>query len=806
MLSDLKFAFRQLIKSPGFTAIAVLTLALGIGLNTSMFSLMNLLVLRPLPYPDKDHLVRVYRTTPQSQTAEHTAPDFIDLRAAAKNFADLAAFRVWGYVLTQADRAPVNLNALRVSADFFPVIGLQPELGRFFTKDEDAQGNHVIIISHSIWQTQFGGDPTIIGRNVRIDGEPTTIVGVMPASFASVFLWGPGDAFRPLALMDTEKMDRNNAVFSLIGRYHSDLTLEQVNARLAAVAQTLVQNRPSAHSKDGLRAVTLQSLVQNKNVVQLMVMLLALSAFVLLIACANLANLQLARAIARTREFGIRAALGASRRRLLGPLLAESVLLALVGGAFGILIAVWSNDWVSSRLSANGFVTFTVTMDWRVLAFALILSVCTGLIFGIVPAWITSRVNVNETLKSGGRGSTGDRTHHRFRHFLIVGQFSLALVLLVGAGLFIRGVNKMLAREIGWASHQIVQGVINLPSTRYPDPAQSYSFYTRLEERLKGLPGAKQVSVSWTLPIFQYLANRNYVVEGREPPVAGREPVAGVNAVTPSYLDTLKIKLLSGRNFSESDKLGSTRVAMIDEAMAKALFPNESPIGHRIGNLDPANRDWMEIVGVFSDVQFAVAFGGSPTAKFTVLRPLAQETWNYVAVAILSDSPAALTQPLRETIAAMDNNLVVQQLGTVDQFITQAMSSTHMIDTLLACFATLGLFLAAIGLYGVIARIVTQRTGEIGVRMALGAQPRDVMWLIMRLGIKLTVYGTVFGLIGSYLLARALAAMSPQAAGGSDFASVIIATFVLIAVALLACYLPARRAMRVDPMSALRTE
>ncbi|MEO6995400.1 MAG: ABC transporter permease, partial [Lacunisphaera sp.] len=778
MFSDFKFATRQLVKSPGFTAIAILTLALGIGLNTSMFSLMNLLVLQPLPYPGKDHLVRIYRTTPQSQTSDHTAPDFTDLRTAAKDFADIAAFRTWGYVLAQADRTPVNLTALRVSANFFPAIGLQPELGRFFTQDEDAQGNHVMIIGHAIWQTQFGGDPTIIGRNVRIDGEPTTIVGVMPASFASVFLWGPGDAFRPLALLDVEKMDRNNAAFSIIGRYHSDLTLEQLNARLTTIATTLAQNRPSANSKDGLHAVTLQSLVQNKNVIQLMTLLLALAGFVLLIACANLANLQLARALARTREFGIRAALGASRRRLLGPLLAESILLALIGGAFGLLVAVWSNDWVSSRLSATGFVTFTVTMDWHVIAFALILSVFTGMIFGIVPAWLTSRVNVNETLKSGGRGSTGDRAHHRFRHFLIVGQFALALMLLVGAGLFIRSVNRMLARDTGWASHQIVQGIINLPAVRYPDPAQTYSFYTQLQERLKALPGAKQVTIGWTLPIFQYLANRNYVVEGREPPVAGHEPLAGVNAVMPSYLDTLKIKLLRGRNFSDDDKLRSNPVAMINESMAKTLFPNENPIGRRIGNLDPANRGWMEIVGVFADVEFAVGFGGA-TTKFTVLRPLAQETWTYVTVAILSDSPAALTQPLRETIAAMDSNLALQQEGTVDQFMTKVMSSTHMIDTLLVCFATLGLFLAAIGLYGVIARIVTQRTGEIGVRMALGAQPRDVMWLIMRLGIKLTVYGTVFGLIGSYLLARALAAMSPQAAGPSDFTSIIVATLVL---------------------------
>ena len=403
-MNDFKFALRILLKSPGFAVTAIVTLALGIGLNTSMFSLMNLLLLQPLPYPDRDALIRVYRTTPQSQTANHTAPDTIDLTREAAPFLDLAAYRLWGYTMKLDEHAAISLNALRVSASFFPVIGMQPELGRVFTADEDRPGNHVIIISHAAWQTQFGGDPHVIGRMVRIDGEPTTVIGVMPAAFSSIFLWGPGDAFRPLALTDVEKVDRDDASLQMLGRSRAGLSLAQVNTRLATLAERLARNRPKQNSKDGLRAVTLQSTIGNSTTTPILWLLLGLAGFVLLIVCANLANLQLSRAVARTQEFALCAALGASRSRLLRPLLAESLLLAAAGGAGGVLVAEWANSWLSSRMSANGVVTFTLLIDWKVLEFALIISILTGFIFGLVPAWLMSRVRINDTLKSGGRG------------------------------------------------------------------------------------------------------------------------------------------------------------------------------------------------------------------------------------------------------------------------------------------------------------------------------------------------------------------------------------------------------------------
>lgn len=804
-LRDLRHAVRQLLKSPGFAGIATLTLALGIGLNTSMFSLMNLLLLQPLPYPDRDHLVRVYRTTPQVQTADHLPADYLELAREAKPFAELAGFRLWGFTLAQNGRPPVHLNALRVSASFFPVIGLQPELGRFFTADEDRPGNRVLILSHATWQAQFGGDRSVIDRTVRIDGEPTTIVGVMPAAFSSVFLWGPGDAFRPMALTDAEIIDRNEASVRVIGRHPAGLSQEQINARFAALGTQLARNRPREQSQDGLSAVTLQSTVVNPASRGLSWMLLGLAGFVLLIACANLANLQLARAIARKHEFAIRAALGASRLSLLRPLLCESLALAVAGGALGVLIARWANDWISSRMSANAVVTFTLELDWRVLTFALLVSLATGLIFGLVPAWLMSRIRVDAALKSGTRGNTGDRTQHRLRHSLIVAQFALALVLLAGAGVFIRGFNRMLEREIGWDQRAVLQGILNLSPVKYSTPAQSYAFYTQLQERLSAMPGVENVAVGWTLPLFQFLTNRSYVVEGRDLPPAGREPIASVNGVTPSFLPTLKTKLVAGRNFAATDTLTSPPVVIINETMARTLFPGEDPIGRRIGGADANNRAWAEIVGVMPDLRFAIAVL-APPANFQVLRPLSQETWNYVTVAVRARGAETLAGPMQRIIAEMDPDLAVQQLNTLEKLTELSTSGTfRMINTLLVAFALLGLFLAALGLYGVIDHLVVQRTPEIGVRVALGAQSGDVVWLILRTGLQLTCFGTILGLLGSFGLVQLVASFLP-ALPVQDPIAIGAVTLLLLATALLACWLPARRAAGTDPMIALRCE
>jgi predicted permease len=804
MFSDFKFALRQLLKSPGFTAISIVTLALGIGLNTSMFSLMNLLLLQPLPYPDRDHLVRIHRTTPQSQTAGHSAVDYLDLAREAKPFADVGALRIWGYTLAQGDRPPVNLNAARVSANLFSVLGMQPELGRVFSESEDRPGNQVVILSNATWQAHFGGDPSVVGTTVRIDSVPTTIIGVMPAAFSSLGVVGPGDVFRPLGLTDAEKIDRTDSSLTIIARYQSNISFEQLNARLTSLAGQLAQNRPREQSEDGLRAVTLQDSIKNAATTGISWLMLGLAGFVLLIACANLANLQLARAVARSHEFAIRAALGASRTKLLRPLIAESLMLSIFGGLLGILVAFWANHWISSQLSANGVVTFTLELEWIVVAFALALSAATGLLFGIVPAWLMSRIRVADSLKSGTRGNTGDRAQHRLRHGLIVAQFALALVLLVGAGVFIRGLDAMMERDAGWDRSSMIQGVLNLPAAKYANPAQSYAFFTELQERLGALPGVESVAVGWSLPIFQFLTNRNYIVEGREPPPPGREPTAGVNAVTPSYLDTLKIKLRSGRNFTQADNATASPVVIINESMARTLFPNESPLGRRIGSLDASNRGWAEIVGVMPDIGMAVNIL-APTTQFQVFKPLAQETWNYAGFGIRAQAPSSLIDSVRRTIQALDPELAVQQLNTLEEQVRLFSSGLGMINTVLIAFAILGLFLASLGLYGVIARLVVQRTPEIGVRVALGAQERDVVWLILSTGLRLTAIGTAIGLVASVGLVLTIGSFMPDMPV-RDWRAISAVTLLLFTIALVACWFPSRRAARVDPLVALRAD
>jgi putative ABC transport system permease protein len=804
MLTDLRFALRRLAKSPGFTAIAILTLALGIGLNTSMFSLMNLLILRPLPFPDRDELVRIHRTTPQSQTAPHYYPDFLDLAPEVSSFANLAAWRFWNYALAVEGRPATNVDGYRVSPNLFPTLGVQPVLGRFFTADEDRPGNHVMVLGYATWQAHFGGDPAVVGRTVTLDNESTTIIGVAPASVGPASFLAPGEVFRPLALTDGEKRSYGSSETRLLARMHDGITLEQFNARLQTIAANLASVRPADHANDGLRAVTLQSSTRSPSTVSYTVMMLALAGFVLLIACGNLANLQLARAISRAHEHAIRAALGASRSRLLRPSLVESMLLAAGGGVLGVLIAVWTNDWLSSQLAANGFTNLALTLDWPILAFALALSLLTGLVFGLAPAWLISRTRVSETLKVGTRGSTGDRVQHRLRHSLIVLQFANALVLLAGAGFVIAGVDKLLSIDPGWNHRGLAQCILTLPQAKYSTPEQTYSFYTRLEERLSALPGVENVTVGWTLPFFGYLSSRAILVEGRERPQSGQEPSAGVNGVEPSYLDTLQIKLISGRNFTAADTFTSPPVAIINASLASTLFPDGNAIGQHISVDDPQDPVWAEIVGIMPDFKMALA-GLVDPIPFQVLRPLAQEPWNYVTVAVRSDRPELLVHSMGQAIAALDPNLAVQRLETFDHAIARVYGSFNLIKTVLICFAGLGLFLAALGLYGVIARLVAQRTPEIGIRMALGAQRHDVTWLILGSGLRLISYGAVIGIVGSIGLYFILRRWSNVPSLNLPAVFAIITTILLL-VGLVACWLPARRAAKVDPIVALRAE
>ena len=809
MLSDLRFAFRQLVNAPGYSVVAILTLALGVGLNTSIFSLINGLFLQPLAYPQPDQLVRVYRTTPQLQSAPHTVANFLDLRREASGTIRLALFRLWSFTLSEPGRPARMLDGLRVSADYFSVLGLKPELGRWFTPEEDRPGAHpVAVLNHPLWVTEFGADPSVIGREVRLDGQPTTIVGVMPASFDAFTVWGPAQVFVPVRLTDEERANRVDAKLDVIGRCAPGVSRRQAAVRLTLIAAQLARDHPAENNEQSVRLQPLHSAGVMGGVDtfrRISWFTLALAGSVLLITCANLANLQLSRALHRAREYAVCAALGASRYRLIRPILCESALVGLAGGGAGLVVPAWTTAWLATQFSQFGYSPFQFPLDIRVLAFAFGAAFGTGLLFGLLPAWLISRLEANEVLKNGTRGGIGSRTQSRLRDALIIGQFAFALVLLAGAGFFQRGAARLLANDPGWSPAGILEGTLSLPSARYRDPAATMDLYRCLQDRLAALPGVEQVAISWALPIFQYLENRSIVVEGRPAPPAGREPVVYTNGITPSFLDTLRIRLIAGRPFRDTDDARAPAVVLINEAMARALFPHENPIGRRIRLLEAATPGWCEIVGVVRDVRFS-GNPGAPVTPFQVYRPLAQATWGYVTVSLrCASAPEKFADAFRRTVTGIDPDLPVQRLATADATIASIVNNFTLGATLLAALAGLGLFLAAIGIYGVIASLVVQRTPEIGIRLALGAPIPRILWLILGTAARLVFVGIVLGLAGTFVLARLLRAVAPEMSAQDPLVAVAV-TAALLVVALLACWFPARRATKVDPLTALRAE
>ena len=803
MLSNLRYASRQLVKAPGFTVIALATLALGIGLNTAMFSLINIFLLQPLKLPESQNLYFVRRATPQ-QHGSHSPAAVEEIKRGSTDFAQLGVNRNWGFTLSEPNRPAEMVDSLRISSNYFEILGVKTELGRGFLPDEDQAGrNNVVVLSHAYWLSRFGGDATVIGRTIRLDGAGVQIVGVLPASAAIPMVYGPTALYRPLGLTNDEKTNWTDNAYDLVGRYRPDVPAAQTKARFIALGNRIAVDHPKETAGSWLETVSMQSSGLGDTGKNITFMLLGLSGFVLLIACANLANLLLARAVSRAREFAIRAALGASRAQLIKPLVMECTLLSVGGGALALLVSTWTSDWMANRLSNEG-APLDFSPDWRVLAFAFGVSLATGLLFGVAPAWLVSRVRVNDTLKSGTRGSTGDRSQHRFRQVLIVVQFALALVLLTGAAFFVRGVDRLVHSPAGWNPAPLLRANISLPPGTYSTPERTMAFYTQLEQRLGALPGVTGVAISYTIPMFGFSSERSYAVEGQIAPVAGHEPVAMVNGITAGYFYTLGTRLLSGRAFAATDQLHSPPVVIINEAMAHALFPNGDAVGKRLSPIGEKTASWFEIVGVVENVRF-LNLSPSPV-RFQLYLPLTQETWNYAAVTVrTSGAVESLMEPFRRTIAGMDPEMPALGLLPVSTSIERNTDDLKLFDQLLIGFATLGLFLAALGIYSVVARLVIQRTNEIGIRMALGAQMVDVVRLILSAGLRMVFVGTGLGLLGSFVLARFLANTMPGLAASNIpvFAS---ASAGLVAIALLACWLPARRATKVDPMVALRSE
>ncbi|HVU24027.1 MAG TPA: ABC transporter permease [Opitutus sp.] len=802
----MKHALRSLARTPGFTAVAILTLALGIGVNTAMFSMLNAFLLRPLNYPHPEQLFRLDRATAGQPFKDPTTANFRDIAAATQDFADLAALQYWGFTLTEPNQPADAPFAVRVSANYFDVLGVKPELGRTFQPAEDAPGKcNVLVISHSYWQSRFGGSPDIIGHRVRIDGAPTEIIGVLPANDDAVRTTGAASIYRPLATTDAEKLNRLEGSATLIGRYRDGTTPAQAAARFDALAHRLAADHPEENAGIVLRARSLQSTTLSGVGRTITFLLLGLSGFVLLIACGNLANLLLARALSRARESSIRAALGATRLQLITPLAVECTLLAVVGGLAATLVAMWTSDWLAQRFN-NPSNPLPFAIDGRVLAFTLAVSFVTALLFGVAPAWWASRARINDSLKSGARGATGSRAQHRYRQVLIVTQFALALVLLSGAAFFIRGVERLTHVDGGWKPDTLITGNVNLASSRYNSAEPILAFHTQLRERLLAVPGVANVSVSFEEPLFNAPSQRNYFVAGRELPKPGHEAVAFTNGVSASYFDTVGTRLLRGRSFNRTDTPTSPPVVVINDTMARALFPGEDPLGRQLGVVGAQPAATAEIVGVVEDVH-PQDIRPSPVV-FQVYKPFTQESWQYVTIAVRATDPAkvpSLLEPIRRAVAALDPDQPVFNLLPAPARIERNTAFLQTIDQLLILFAGLGVLLAALGIYGVTARLVAQRTGEIGIRLALGAQVHNIVTLVLGSGLRLTLAGSLVGLVGAAFLSRYLAAEMPGF-GHLGVMPAAVAAALLVAVALVACLLPARRATKVNPVEALRAE
>jgi predicted permease len=661
----------------------------------------------------------------------------------------------------------------------------------------------VVVLSHGFWKRRFGADPTIVGRTYRIDGRPTTIIGVMPPGADYPFLWGRVDAWCPLALTDEQRRDRNTNWLNSIGRLRPGVSVARAQAAMDVLLGQLNTANAIKDNHDGLRVVHLLESSLDDTGRTVSWMCLGLAGFVLLIACANLANLQLARMAGRGREYAVRSALGARRWRLLRQSLTESLLLGAMGGAVGVVVAWWCNGFLGMSIVIGDRAGVDVPFNWTILGYATALSVGAGMIAGLVPAWMSARGDVIRGLKQSQRG-TADRSQHRLRSGLVVGQVTLALVLLTGSALFVTGLRNFTKRDPGWKTEGVVAGFISVPSESYADAARRRVFQKRLEESLLAQPGVESVALADSLPIWSYASSTNLRAEDQPPPPPDQVPLLYYVHVNAGFFDALGIPVVAGSVFSREVRADGPRVAVINESTARRFWPDESPIGKRLGE-SGEKPQWREVIGVVRDVRFPGQLGPPDTA-LQIYVPLEQEPSAWLTAAVRSaGAPEAVAPALRQGVAGVDPDLPISSVATVAEHVHRTLTSFGLAGQVLTAFALLGLLLAALGIYGVITNVVVQRTSEFGIRMAVGAQVRDVLWLVLAKGLRLTLLGTLLGVVGSLALARLLTSAVPSLQSNSVVAVAAVSA-VLLAVALLASWLPAWRATRLDPLTALREE
>ncbi len=802
-LQDLRYAFRMLLKKPGFTCIALLAIALGIGTNTVVFSTVNALMLHPFNFSTQDRLVSLWEQNLElGVTRGSVAPgNFVDWQDQNHVFEQVVAFNKRHFNLTEGEQ-PERVSGAQVTANFFNSLDVRAEQGRTFSTEEEQEGHaQVALLKHGLWQRRFAGDPAIVGKTIRLDSKTYTVVGIMPDDFE--FPLNSSEIWTPLAFDAKDKVDRASHYLEVMALLKPGVTKEQAQADLRGISGRVQEQFPEENGGRTAFVETLNASYTRGSRVYLTIMMGAVI-FVLLIACANVANLLLVRASSRQKEMAVRMALGASRWRLIRQLLTESLVLAMVGGALGLLLSVWGIELLSHGMPPS-FTQYIagwkkLGVDAWVLGFTLVASVVTGVIFGLAPAFQATRVNLNETLKESSKSSSESLRRNRLRSVLVISEIALSLVLTIGAGLMVRSFIQMASADLGLNPQNVLTMELALPRVKYAEPQQRINFYQELLRRVEVVPGVEKVAAVNYIPMTRSSSSVRISIEGQPAPSVGKRPYADYRVVTPQFFEAIGTRLIQGRAFTEHDDTNAPHVVIINEALARRFIPGGDPIGKRLIIDDEAP---LEIVGVAANLKNEDLDEEPETGIYV---PFLQNPWYSMALAVRSKSdPAGLAPLIRHEVSALDGDQPIDNVRTMQEVVDESLSAKRLATIMFGCFAASALLLAAIGLYAVMSFTVAQRTHEIGIRMALGANPKQIQKMVVGQGLILIVVGLLIGIVGSLAMTRAMSqilyGVSPN--DPLTFAGV---SLLLSVTALLASYIPARKATKVDPMVALRYE